>query len=765
MNQTIELLKSTTFASRRFTRKQLLDIQLTVDAFPDLSHRELGLTICEHLNWETAGGSYKIQTCLNALTEMQAVGLFRLPEKLKKAKGTQKSLVWTPRTVTQPDISGDLDQFTEIKLQKVTQTEDIALWNEYVDRHHYLAYRKPMGTHLRYFIVAQTNTGKEQLLGCLIFSFATRSLACRDEWIGWDKKAQEKRLHLVLNNNRFLIFPWVKVKNLASKALSLVNRQIADDWMTHHGFRPVLMETFVDPEKYTGKCYQASNWKCIGKTQGKPGSANSKPVSKKDVYVYPLIDQCKTILINGQKPAKQKKTNAFTASALKSNDPFIILWQDILHIVFDVALAFDKEWQVRHRLINTMLLMLFIFRLVFSKNKQGYGTTSVELWDQCRVMNIPLPQQKPIAASAFSAARKKLDARIFKTLNTQIIAAYEADHDEHHWLGHRVFGVDGTKINLPRQLLNKPYKTPSDNAYYPQGLVSCLYQLKSKIPYSFELAAHYNERTLALSHLKTLRSKDLVVYDRGYFSYAMLYYHLQVNVDAVFRLPRNSFKAIDAFFDRDETECLVTLEIPTKRHKEIRSKYPDIAFKPLKLRLVKYTYDDTTYVLGTTLLDNACYQTDALCDLYHSRWGIEELYKISKTLIDIEDFHAQSDRGIKQELYAHFVLITINRIFASHTEIDINRPDQNNGENKADNKQPLYKVNIKNSLLTLARSLENLFLQQTQWVTKTINHMVDSINFCKQKERPGRKYERVSKKPVKKWHATKKKRKVVTCSP
>ena len=257
MNQTVELLKSTTFANRRFTRKQLLDIQLTVNAFPDLSHRELGLTICEHLNWETAGGSYKIQTCLNALTEMQAAGLFSLPEKLKKAKGTQKTLVWTSRTITQPDISGNLDQFTEIKLQKVIQPEDITLWNEYIDRHHYLAYRKPIGTHLRYFIVAQTNTGKEQLLGCLIFSFATRSLACRDEWVGWDKKAQEKRLHLVLNNNRFLIFPWVRVKNLASKVLSLVNRQIADDWMMHHGFRPVLMETFVDPEKHTGKCYHS----------------------------------------------------------------------------------------------------------------------------------------------------------------------------------------------------------------------------------------------------------------------------------------------------------------------------------------------------------------------------------------------------------------------------------------------------------------------------------------------------------------------------
>ena len=141
----------------------------------------------------------------------------------------------------------------------------------------------------------------------------------------------------------------------------------------------------------------------------------------------------------------------------------------------------------------------------------------MELWDQCRVMNIPLPQQKPIAPSAFSTARKKLDESIFRILNTKIISAYESDLGDQHWKGHRLFAVDGSKINLPRQLLNKPYRTPSDHAYYPQGLVSCLYQLKSKIPYDFDLVSHYNERTLALSHLKVLNQQDLVIYDRGYF--------------------------------------------------------------------------------------------------------------------------------------------------------------------------------------------------------------------------------------------------------
>ena len=757
MNEEIKSLKSTTFAGRRFTRKQLSEIQKTVNTFSDLSHREIGHTVCEHLNWHTPAGTDKIQTCLNALDEMQAVGLFTLPEKVKRAKARQSKPTLTERAAEQPEISGLLTQFSSITLQKVTHTEDIALWNELVDRYHYLGYRKPIGSHLRYFIITRNETEEDMILGCLIFSFPTLNLECRDQWIGWNKSERKQRLNLVLNNNRFLILPWVKIRNLASKVLSIIARQVADDWMAQHGFRPVLLETFVDPEKYLGTCYKAANWLVIGQSKGRKGSKNCPDVHPKDVLVYPLTTDFKSILIQGDKQAKARKTRkAPVPSTLQSNDPFIILWQRILHIVFHVANEFDQQWQQRKRLINTMLLILFIFRLVFSKNKQGYGTTIMELWDQCRVMNIPLPQPNPVAASAFSNARRKLDETIFKTLNSKIIAAYEQDLGEQYWKGHRLFAVDGSKINLPRQLLNKPYKTPSDNAYYPQGLVSCLYQLKTRIPYDFELAPHYNERTAALSHLKKLQQHDLVTYDRGYFSYAMLYYHVQSGVDAVFRLPQNSFKVIDEFFASNLIDTKVTLEIPAKRQKEIQSKYPDIRFIPLQLRLVKYTYDETTYVLGTTLFDDNHYQINELSNLYHSRWGIEELYKISKVLIDVGDFHAQGERGVKQELYAHFVLITLNQIFASHAEENINEKQTTSTERLV-NTQPLFKVNMKNALLTMARNLEQLFLQQVSQVAYTINNMIDAISSCRQKERPGRKHERVSRKPVKKWKSSKSK--------
>ena len=146
MNTAVESLKSTTFAEHRFTRKQLSDIQQTVNTFTDLSYRELGNTVCEHLNWYTPGGALRIQTCLNALEEMQAAGLFTLPPKAQQAKSIQKKMPWTEQTCQQPEINGSLEQFTSITLQKVTQKEDIALWNEFIDRQNAPAKRN--GIHL-----------------------------------------------------------------------------------------------------------------------------------------------------------------------------------------------------------------------------------------------------------------------------------------------------------------------------------------------------------------------------------------------------------------------------------------------------------------------------------------------------------------------------------------------------------------------------------------------------------------------------------------
>ncbi len=739
-----KITKPLTLSGRYFSKKELLYVQQTAKSFPNLSRTELAETFCEHLNWTTARGGNKVNACLLALEKLENLGIVSPPAKRQQKKRESKEIVWSADTESQPLIKCNLDTLGDIHLEIVTEKTQVALWNEYVDRHHYLGYRHPIGASLKYFIVSGDTPGK--ILGCMLFSASVWQLADRDQWIGWEKKDREKRLNLIINNNRFLIFPWVKVSNLASHALSRVTRQIRDDWNRIHGYRPVLIETFVDTSRYSGTCYRSANWKYVGESSGKDWkgeSVDGKGIVK-SIYLYPLQSNFRAILKNIKSVEKE----------VVINERFITLWGKVVGIISDVAQLFDARWQRRKRVIDSLLLVFLIFRLVFSKNSQGYGTTINEFWHNCHRMKFPLPQKRPISASSFTEARKKLDEEIFNVLNQKIIDACDEDDSnevQYRWFNHRIFAVDGSKLNLPRELLKSGYKVPSDNAYYPQGLLSCLYQLKSKIPYDFDLTCHANERVCALAHLKALSTGDVVVYDRGYFSYAMLYYHQQCGVHPIFRIKKNSFKEVDAFINGVQTDQTISLMPSKATQNKIRKENQDIEVTPLTIRLIKYTAAGNSYCIGTTLVD-CRYTVDDFMDVYHSRWGVEELYKVSKQMIEVDDFHGHSERTVKQELFAHFVLITMSRLCSNESD-NLLIALLNQSHDTVDNESSIQ-VNFKNALTTLSRHLEDIMFAPAHYITSVVESIVSSISRCRQKVRPGRSYVRKSRKPVGKWLAT-----------
>ena len=282
-----------TLSGRYFSKKDIIAIQQTVKTFPALSQTELALTICEHLGWKTAKGSDKINACFTALEKLDALGYIQLPEKCKRKTRTTKEIRPSTLTDPQPTVEGTLDQLGMIECQLVTDKNEITQWNEYVDRYHYLKYKHPIACSLKYFIVSKKE-GKSTLLGCLLFSSAAWQLADRDKWIGWNEQDRKQRLNLVINNTRFLMFPWISVPNLASKALSTVTRRIQDDWQNTHAYRPVLIETFVDDTRYSGACYQASNWQRLGKTQGKDwqdADNNNRSGTAKSIFTFPATPQ------------------------------------------------------------------------------------------------------------------------------------------------------------------------------------------------------------------------------------------------------------------------------------------------------------------------------------------------------------------------------------------------------------------------------------------------------------------------------------------
>ena len=180
---------------------------------------------------------------------------------------------------------------------------------------------------------------------------------------------------------------------------------------------------------------------------------------------------------------------------------------------------------------------------------------------------------------------------------------------------------------------------------------------------------------------------------------------------------------------------------------KIRHKYPERNLATIALRLVKNQAGGESYIIGTTLIDSTTYPIEHLSDVYHAQWGVEELYKISKQLIKVEQFHAHSERGVKQELFAHFVLITLTRRFANHTEDGFNA-NRNANEHAV-------RANFKNCLSTMSRQLEALLLKQANLLTKTLSTIIASIRTSRQKLRPNRSYPRCSRAPVGKWLATK----------
>jgi hypothetical protein len=755
--KSVDTLPRTTFGGRRFTRKQLARVQETVERFKHLTRTELARTLCEHLNWKTPNGKGKVESCLTLLEALEAHGIVSLPAKQIR-RAAQRRVPRVEDVAPALAIEAALSAVTPIRLEAVGSSgEARERFKAYLERYHYLGYRQPVGAHLGYFIVSEP---RQERLGCLLFSAsAAWALAPRDQWIGWQEKHRKKLLHLLLSNDRFLIFPWVHVAHLASHALSLATRQIGDEWLRAFGYRPVLIETFVDPTRFAGTCYRAANWQFLGHTQGRGRLApdHQRRTSQKEIFVYSLQSDWRLRLTNVPRAAELKKRyrNELKASRIPSIDaPFVSLWENVVHLFHEVAAEYDRQWRVRKRVIDTLLLMLLIFRLVCSKNRQSYGTTIDELWDNCENLKWALPQKGSIAPSSFCTARQKLDEAVFKCAHQKILAAYAHDAARYAWRGHRLFAIDGSKINLPRALLACGYATPTPGAHYPQGLISCLYQLKSQLPFDFDFVSHGDERRCAQGHLDVLDRNDVVVYDRGYFSYRLLHRHCETGIHAIFRLHEGSAGVIPGFIAGSQTETVVHIDPSPKARAELRSQDP-VELTPLKLRLLKYEIGGSLFCLGTTLLESQRYPLDALMEVYHSRWGIEELYKVSKCLFVVEDFHAKTERGVKQELFAHFVLITLNRLFTNRADLELN-PHQRS-PSAPDEAAPQRKTNFKNAIHVLERGLEELLLLHEQ-LKGVVQRVFLTVLARHQRVRPNRSYVRRSMRPHTKWALTKEKR-------
>ena len=233
-------------------------------------------------------------SCRVALLRMQADGLITLPPPRHAKGATYRAHPNIERAVLEPTVLPvvDLDQLC---VELVIKRPDSLLWNAYIQRHHYLGHQPLPGAQMRYFVRAAG-----EIVALLGFGASAWKTKPRDEFVGWTSEQRQRNLHLIVNNARFLILPWIQCRNAASRVLALASRRLADDWHTRYAYRPVLLETFVEKQRFAGTCYKAANWQYLGETQwrGKLDTLNlySKPI--KSIWVYPLARNFRQHLCN-----------------------------------------------------------------------------------------------------------------------------------------------------------------------------------------------------------------------------------------------------------------------------------------------------------------------------------------------------------------------------------------------------------------------------------------------------------------------------------
>jgi hypothetical protein len=287
-------------SGRNFTTEEIDLIKWTRKKYPQLSRQELAATVCEFLGWTTPAGRAKTPQCKLLLETLEEAGHIELPAAIITSQRSTWNVKIPDFKMDTTPITGELKDLEPIHLEIARAGIDLKRWRRYVNEYHMLGDKKVFGSRLAYFIKS-----RETILGCLQFSASSWALSSRDQWIGWTVEDRKQRLHLIVNNSRFLILPWVSVKNLASKVLSLAIKQIQEDWLRDYCYAPVLLETFVDTSHFAGTCYKASNWIYLGETQGRGRMDREKEyaLSRKAIYMYPLQKDYKDCL-KGLKPCK-----------------------------------------------------------------------------------------------------------------------------------------------------------------------------------------------------------------------------------------------------------------------------------------------------------------------------------------------------------------------------------------------------------------------------------------------------------------------------
>jgi Druantia protein DruA len=266
-------------------------------ANPHWSRRRLSLELAVRWNWRNAAGQLKDMAARTLLVKLNQRGLIELPARRQVPTNRMRcgAAASEPQAWDEQPIRGQLAQLGTLSVGEVSGHIHERAWvRAALGRFHYLGFGGPVGENLQYVV----RDGRDRPLAALVFGAAAWKCQDRDRFLGWSAQQRTRHLGLVANNTRFLILPWVKVPHLASWILGCISRRIAADWQAKYGHSIVVLETFVERERFRGTAYRAANWVNVGVSAGRTRQDRHTCIQAplKDIYLYPLRRDFRQVL-------------------------------------------------------------------------------------------------------------------------------------------------------------------------------------------------------------------------------------------------------------------------------------------------------------------------------------------------------------------------------------------------------------------------------------------------------------------------------------
>ena len=272
---------------RNLDGEDVLRIRQLIAGHPNWSRRRLSEVLCSEWDWRNGSGRLKDMATRTLLVKLDARGLIQLPAR-RRAPSNRMAARHVPRQLwDSTPITGTLRDLEPLTLREISTDGAARIrFAAALAEFHYLGYRGTVGENLQYAVTDKDG----RLLACLLFGSAAWKCKPRDGFIGWNPEQRQRNLHLITNNARFLILPFVRAPHLASCILGRVLRRLSADWQNKYGHPILLVETFVERERFAGTSYKAANWLRLGSTTGRSRQDRQRilRVPIKDVYLYPL---------------------------------------------------------------------------------------------------------------------------------------------------------------------------------------------------------------------------------------------------------------------------------------------------------------------------------------------------------------------------------------------------------------------------------------------------------------------------------------------